>query len=61
MIGIDWVFLASAGGIVGVALIDKLSEEYGFKWLGWTLRLGLYVTSVGAGLYLFDLLAEVFL
>nr|WP_144922387.1 hypothetical protein [Paenibacillus bovis] len=61
MIAIDWLFFGSAAGIVGAAIIDKVSEEYGFGWLGRVLRFGMQVASIGAGLYLIDIIAEVFL
>jgi len=58
---IDWLFFGSAAGIVGAAIIDKVSEEYGFGWLGRVLRFGMQVASIGAGLYLIDIIAGVFL
>ncbi|KRG11563.1 hypothetical protein ACA30_15835 [Virgibacillus soli] len=61
MIGIDWLFIGGATSVVGVALIEKLAEEYGFGWLGCILRLIVHVASIGAGFYLFDIIAEVFL
>jgi len=61
MIAIDWLFFGSAAGIVGAAIIDKGSEEYGFGWLGRVIRVGMQVASIGAGLYLIDIIAAVFL
>lgn len=61
MIAIDWIFVGGASGIVGVALLDKLAEEYGFRWLGRMVKAILPVGAIGAALYLCEVIAEVFL
>ncbi len=61
MIGIDWIFIGGASSVVGVAILDKLSEEYGFSWLGRVIKVGLQLASIGTGFYLFEAIAGVFL
>ncbi|MBS4195309.1 hypothetical protein [Lederbergia citri] len=61
MIAIDWLFVAGASSIVGMALIERLAGEYGFRWIGTLLKIGLTVAAYGTGLYFLDIIAEVFL
>lgn len=60
MIGIDWVFIGGAGGIVGAAIIEKFADEFGFTWVGALLRVALPLASIATGFILFDIIAEVF-
>ncbi len=61
MIAIDWIFIGGASGIVGVALLDKLSEEYGYRGLGRLIKALLPIAGTGAILSLCNALWEVFL
>ncbi len=61
MIAIDWLFLAGASSIVGVAILEKISGDYGFRWVGMVLKAILTAGAYGAGLYLLDVVAAVFL
>lgn len=61
MVGIDWLFIGGASSIVGVALVEKLADDYGINWVGRVIRVLLPVLSLGASLTLFDVILEVFL
>lgn len=60
MIGIDWLFIGGASGIVGAAIIEKFADDYGFTWVGPLLRAILPLVSIATGFVLFDTIAEVF-
>lgn len=61
MIGIDWMFLGGAGAIAGVAILEKLADDYGFPQIGLILRAVIPLIGAVAGLSLFDSMLEVFL
>jgi hypothetical protein len=47
------VFLA-AGATLFVAGIDKITEEFGFHWIGTTLKLLVPICGLLAGVYLIE-------
>lgn len=61
MIAIDWLFVAGAGSIVGMALIERLADDYGFRWIGSLFKVALTIGAYSVGLYFIDIIAGVFL
>jgi hypothetical protein len=51
MIMFDVPFLMGAGSIVGVAVIDKLAEDYGWSWVGSVLKIVLPGLALGAAVW----------
>jgi len=61
MIGIEWVFIGGAVGIVGVAVLEKAAEDFGFGWVGRALRVLLPIASLGTSFILLDVIWKAFL
>jgi hypothetical protein len=47
------MFLA-AGATIGIALIDKLCEEFGIHWLGTAIKLILPIVGFGLAIYFLE-------
>lgn len=47
------MFLA-AGATIGIALIDKLCEEFGFHWLGTAIKLILPIVGFTLAIYFLE-------
>lgn len=48
------IMLIGGASIIGVAMLDKLAEEYGFPWLGTIVRLILPFAGYVTGIYFIE-------
>lgn len=48
------MIIVAAGATMGMALLDKAFEGYGYQWIGFVLRLAVPILAFACGIYFIE-------